>query len=192
MRCLRFRHLLIVLGIITEALGAQASDGNIRFSGMKWSAGAGLAHNEYSFSDATASSGQATANGIDLSLRANTPVSGGEHTPSIGLELGQFVASRFLATRLGVRLESWVLEPATSLALTWYFGDTFVARDHDRQYNGDSASLSVSHEWNGFRGYIEGRVGSYREGPGFITLARAPGADQSGERGLTIGIITPL
>jgi hypothetical protein len=159
---------------------------------MKWDLGAGLAHNEFSFSDTTAFSGQATANGIDLSLRARTPVNGGEHTPSVGLELGQFIASRFLATRLGVRLETWVFEPATALAMTWYFGDTFVARDRDRQYNGDSAALSISHDWNGLRGYLEGRIGSYREGPGFITLSRAPGNDQSGGRGLTIGIIAPM
>jgi hypothetical protein len=159
---------------------------------MTWRAGADLSRLEYSFSDSSNLPGHDSATALEARVFA-TPRSQDESNLKAGFDLRQSIAANMLSTKLGVRIEYRPsLSPETSLSATWYFGDTFVMRDRSRQYNGDSLSLAIGRDWRSIHVFTEIAFGSYREGAGFIALARAPGDDHAGTRAASVGVLLPL
>jgi hypothetical protein len=159
---------------------------------MNWLATIALSTTAYTFSDQGPLPGDAKSNEAALGVHVLSH-SSGDHSILLGLDARQDLGSDLLGTRLGIRGEwrpAWSAEPA--LAASWFFGDTFVSRSRDRQYNGDSLALSLAATFNHVRVFAETRLGSYHEGPGFIFLPRRPGDESAGTRSFCVGFIIPI
>jgi hypothetical protein len=107
----------------------------------------------------------------------------------IGLDLRQGLGIHYSA-KLGVHID-WQMS-ALRLGASWFFGDTFVNRQRDRQFNGNSSAFSLAYTSRDWRPFAEFSFGRYQEGPGFIFLPRHPGNETVDARSFLIGVEFPL
>lgn len=193
MRRLFLYGLLVSLIAISPAHALIDADQNWRIA-----PGIELFRASLSFDESGPGAGQELASGFTIAGRL---IAGSNlaKTFSIGLDLRQSFARAdgqvdfgILATRLGVRGD-WLINDRWHLGAAWYFGDTVVVRHHDRQYNGTSATFSLSARAAGPAiWYLQYSFGSYQEGPGFITLTRRPGEESLRLQAIGIGVEFPI
>lgn len=190
---------LCLFGIVVSLIGISPAHALID-ADQNWRIAPGfeLFRAALSFDETGPGAGQELASGLTIGGRL---IAGSNlaKTFAIGLDLRQSFARAdgqagfgIFATRLGVRGD-WLVSEYWRVGAAWYFGDTVVVRHHDRQYNGTSASFSLSTRGGGSAVWsLHYSFGSYNEGPGFITLSRRPGEESLRLQTIGIGVEFPI
>lgn len=188
-----FFGILVSLTAISSVHASSDAERNWQFT-----PGIEVHRTTLKFDEEGPGSGQELASGLSLAARLTTGTNLAK-TFSVGLDLRQSFARAdgqsdfgILATRLGVRGD-WLVFENWHFGAAWYFGDTIVVRHHDRQYNGTSAAFSLSTQGGGSAvWFVQYSFGSYREGPGFITLSRRPGDESLHQQSVGFGVEFPI